>query len=100
MIVNKCKGLIYRAHVNEYYKDGMFRKDVRLKLLKRRSCKGCQACGVLLDTVQEEYREGLYLDMTGVEPYSAYQLKLQWSPSYSSFEYDGEPELYLYKVEG
>jgi len=44
---NKCKGRIFRAHVNRYLtKKGGYVYQEKMTPLKRMSCKGCDRCVV------------------------------------------------------
>lgn len=57
--IEGCKGVIYRASVSNYYKDGNIGFNTKLRKLKRKSCKGCGNCGWLEDDLQEFlYNEG------------------------------------------
>lgn len=49
----QCKGLVFRGYRNSYYKDGKFELKQGIKLLKRKSCPGCEQCGYLLDDLKE-----------------------------------------------
>jgi hypothetical protein len=50
----ECKGLIFRAHINTFINvKGVYVVTKRLTPLKRKSCKGCEKCGWMMDEMQE-----------------------------------------------
>lgn len=58
-----CKGLVFRAHVNQYLQNGRIVQHKELRLLKRRSCPGCKDCEWLL----EQLSESLNLEMVNLD---------------------------------
>lgn len=51
--IEHCKGIYFRGFYNQYYQDGKFEIKQGIKLLKRKSCPGCNKCGFILDNLQE-----------------------------------------------
>lgn len=52
-MVDECRGLWFRGYSNIFYSDGRFEKKQGIRLLKRRSCKGCYKCHLLLHNARE-----------------------------------------------
>lgn len=50
----ECNGLIFRGYSSTFYKDGHIGQKQGVRLLKRKSCPGCEKCGWLLDEISEE----------------------------------------------
>ena len=57
-----CKGLIFRGYNSQFfdYKNKRIEKKEGLKLLKRKSCKGCSYCGFYFDDMYD------MLEMDGI----------------------------------
>ena len=51
--VDVCKGLVFRAYRTQWFNCNGIGQTVRLKLLKRKSCTGCEHC----DYYQEFFDE-------------------------------------------
>lgn len=51
--IDHCKGLLFRGYTSQYYQNGKFELKQGIKLLKRKSCPGCNECVFLLDNLQE-----------------------------------------------
>jgi hypothetical protein len=51
--IEHCKGLTFRGFYNQYYLDGKFEIKQGIKLLKRKSCSGCEQCFFLHDALRE-----------------------------------------------
>lgn len=49
----KCKGLFYRCRVNKYATWTSVGSKITFRLLKKRSCPGCDRCDSLLDDLRE-----------------------------------------------
>lgn len=39
-----CKGLVFRGYRNEYFHKGTYEIKQGIRLLKRKSCPGCEHC--------------------------------------------------------
>lgn len=52
----KCKGLVFRYSENTFLsvEKGIYQTQARFKVLKRKSCNGCEFCGYLLETLSED----------------------------------------------
>jgi len=50
---NKCKGIIFRCRISLYLTGGGYSEQMRMIPLKRQSCSGCDACGGMLEWLQE-----------------------------------------------
>lgn len=48
-----CKGLVFRGYSNTFKSNNHIGQHQGIKLLKRKSCPGCEVCGSLLDEVSE-----------------------------------------------
>lgn len=52
---DQCKGLFFRARKNWFRNsNGEFVYSVRFRPLLKRSCKGCDKCLYMMDTINEE----------------------------------------------
>ncbi len=50
-----CKGLFYRCSIHNFIdKSGALVSSTKLRPLKRMSCKGCEKCAGILDTLAED----------------------------------------------
>lgn len=56
----ECKGLFFRGTVNIFATAEYVREVRQVKLLKRRSCKGCETCSWMMDEVQEDVNSGSF----------------------------------------
>lgn len=51
---NNCKGLIFRGRVNSYISgNNIITQNKTIRLLKRKSCEGCENCGWFFDSITE-----------------------------------------------
>ena len=52
---HECKGLTFRGRVNEYFDRSTGKIGVKwtLRLLKRKSCPGCEGCGWTFDQMDD-----------------------------------------------
>lgn len=55
---NTCKGQVFRFVTNNYVSNDTIVFSRKLRLLQRRSCKGCGNCGNVIDDINE----GISLD--------------------------------------
>ena len=53
----QCKGLVFRGYRSTFVYDGHIGTRSGLKLLKRKSCKGCPDCKQLWDAFQQDMNE-------------------------------------------
>ena len=53
----QCKGLVFRGYRSTFVYDGHIGTRSGLKLLKRKSCKGCPDCEQLWDAFQQDIYE-------------------------------------------
>ncbi len=84
-----CKGHVFRARVNTYYHQGVFREDRRLTLLKRESCKGCTDCADWLEECLKEDAEAAPRKLDFLENGAKYKLHISGgSPDYSGWYED------------
>jgi len=91
---NHCKGLYFRGIINDYYSNDAFTCKRSIKLLKRKSCKGCPKCGWILDRIKEDIESEVYLELDNIKNGKIYGIKFTYS-SYYIDEYD----FVLYEVE-
>lgn len=72
---NECKGLYWRGSENTYLSShGSVELRKSLRLLKRKSCSGCEDCGWILEEIKDAiYNEALYID--NIEHGQTYMLK-------------------------
>jgi len=74
-VQNTCKGLIYRCRVNNYVNGkGELLSQIRMIPLKRLSCKGCDHCACVIDTLSEDVANDLIPDLTRVVSGKIYKL--------------------------
>ena len=86
----KCKGLYWRARASSHFDHttGNMVVTKRLKLLKRKSCKGCESCNWFFEFMHEEVLNGehdyseKYLD--DIEHGAVYTYKLETSTDFES----------------
>jgi hypothetical protein len=97
-----CIGKTYRGKVSTYIdKSGIIHKDYSLKLLKKKSCKGCKECGydvkdLANDTGINDAIEG----MEKIEDGKLYKLEAEAEWTSEGWEYPKYKELlYYYPVE-
>lgn len=100
IIKDKCKGLCFRAHLNQYlseYNSIEVRKSLRL--LKRKSCKGCEDCYNLLELIKEEIQNDSYTDiLSKIEDGKMYQITTIWHSGTYEYPDDGYNEIYFIEV--
>jgi len=50
-----CKGLVFRGYKSLFYVSAQEKFEMRqgIKLLKKKSCSGCEHCGWLIDNAKE-----------------------------------------------
>lgn len=55
VVEHKCKGLVYRARVNLFYSSyGSIEVRKSLRLLKSKSCEGCEKCSWQEEFIKED----------------------------------------------
>ena len=52
---SKCVGVLVRGIVNIYLHDNVFMENRGFRILKNKSCGGCESCGWILDNLNEFY---------------------------------------------
>lgn len=52
-----CRGLVYKAEVTQYLTQKGIAQTIRLVEQKRLSCRGCEHCAWLYDSLQESLRD-------------------------------------------
>lgn len=73
-----CKGLILKAIVNNFVTESYIAFNTKLQVAKRRSCKGCEQCGWLLDAFADHLgcvESGAIINMEIVQPEKFYKLE-------------------------
>lgn len=90
-----CKGLIFRAHVHSFISSHRsIEVKKSLRLLKRKSCKGCESCEWVWDNMMEDILNGAVEDFAGeIENGKMYKLQWIWSPGPYEYPADGDLEL-------
>ena len=85
--VDKCKGLVFRASVTQWCNCKGIGQTVRLKLLKRQSCTGCEYCGYYSEFFNETEDE-LYLgDLEHGKIYSIdFETSQDWESGHTEVE--------------
>lgn len=96
-IKEACKGLLYRANVNAFVSArGDIIRSIQMRLLKRRSCKGCESCDP-----KKDYLMDVIFEMTeGFSPEQHDIFTLEWEGGRScnsDYEYEDEWNLYWRK---
>jgi len=86
----QCKGLVFRAEVNNYIgKGNSIVFSTRFKFLKRKSCSGCDQCLSMLDQLQDMQEcDGIICDLSKIEDKSLYKLvvtnvRKDWETGYA-----------------
>lgn len=85
---DECKGLFFRCESNYFLSGETYVERTRMRLLKRRSCPGCDKCWPLWDELGEEagnanaaYKGAFTTDPPEIAPYvehgGVYQLRVQ-----------------------
>ena len=49
----ECKGLIFRGFNSTFYSDCRLEKRSGIRMLKKKSCPGCEKCGFLLEDLSQ-----------------------------------------------
>ena len=89
---NNCKGLIFRAHVHSFISSHRsIEVKKSLRLLKRKSCKGCKHCEWIWDEMMNEILDCEIEDFAGdIENGKKYKLNAVWSPGTYEYPDDGD----------
>lgn len=91
--IKGCKGLFWRAEVSTFlsnYQNGynkQLEQRLKLRFLKRRSCKGCEQCDWLWNYLSEDPES--FIDLSEIESGKVYTYKVHSSQGY----YDLYPEI-------
>lgn len=96
---SECKGLIYRANRSQYIQNNIIGERTYLKLLKRKSCPGCEKCGWMIEYLDETISEFL-IDLSRVEDKKMYQLMVSVSGGTYEYPYDVDVEIYIKEYKG
>jgi hypothetical protein len=92
-----CKGLVFRGERNSYSQNCEYlREKISLRLLKKKSCKGCAACGFWWEIFSEDITDYGIPSKNGIEDGKLYR---PVGHTYSSYEgdYDFEWQFEEYK---
>lgn len=75
---HNCKGLIYRARINNYSSNGIIGIKTTFSKLKKKSCPGCQVCAWIEDQLSEQLDYGCVIIPRSlkVKDQSLYELKI------------------------
>lgn len=90
-----CKGLVFRCVVSMCItKHDGFLERRELRLLKRRSCKGCEKCGWIMEYMHEELYDGepdtLLCGLDGGKMYTpTFESWKDWESTYYEMEFAG-----------
>ena len=88
----KCKGLFFRYHSSSYlssHKSIEVRKS--LKLLKRKSCKGCERCEWIWEYIPQDIEdEGMEDYLGNLNNGKIYKLVPVWTPGPWEYPNDGD----------
>ncbi len=91
---NPCKGLYFRGVVSNYSGCNTFVCNKKIRLLKRKSCKGCESCGWILEAISEDISSEIYLDFDKVENGKIYTIGVTYVDGHYGDEFDYNFELY------
>lgn len=81
----ECKGLIFRAWPTIYVNGGEYVETTKMRLLKRKSCKGCPKCDYMMSDLHEQSCDGRGAIMPEIpNPNKMYKLE------YTNIGYDWE----------
>ena len=92
---SECKGRVYRYRVNSFVVRDRIEVKKSLRLLKRKSCPGCEKCGWMDEAIECEidyYNPSDFL--SGLEDGKMYRLCYKWYPG--PYEYPDEGDLEIY----
>ena len=95
----KCKGLFYRYSESTYYSShGSIEQRQSFRLLKKRSCPGCDECAAMLEFLVEDI--GLGVDVRS-KPVAGdvFRLCIESFCYWTDYGNDYDCEIYLLKVE-
>jgi hypothetical protein len=73
----ECKGLFFRGYHSIFWDSKQHKLETKsgLRLLKRKSCKGCEKCGFFLDTINEMMNCG-GLIIPEIEDWGTYSIRV------------------------
>jgi hypothetical protein len=74
---NECKGLVFRGYASSFYdiKRGRVEWREGIRLLKKKSCPGCEECGGMLDSLPDMiYCQGVISPEGGIEDGKLYTM--------------------------
>lgn len=60
-----CKGIVFRGYTNRYYDGSKVVFKQELRILKRKSCTGCERCTWLYEALAEMESSGLVFYLAG-----------------------------------
>lgn len=90
----ECKGLIFRGKKTSYLHNDKYVRQESMSLLKRKSCKGCEKCGWMLEHLNEFLGNSIDPIISEIEDGNLYKLRTinegrDWETGYID-EYDFE----------
>lgn len=88
---NQCKGLYFRGYRSQYFIGDKFESKVGVRLLKKKSCKGCECCGGMLDSMKENINNVYLVQIEDGEIYTPIYTNISrdWETGYID-DYDIE----------
>ena len=72
--VKTCKGQVFRGTINNYVTGERIVSKYELRILKSKSCPGCECCGWLMEMMDECSQEDI-IDFTNLKNGAIYKLK-------------------------
>ena len=87
---NECNGLVFRGNVSLCYTNNDSILERReLRLLKRKSCPGCEKCGWMRDYLKEDLSMDMYDTLLGeIEHGKLYTIHYTWYRDWETGIYD------------
>jgi len=70
-----CKGLVYRCRHTTFMTNRGYEENLKMNLLKKISCRGCENCGGILEMLEEYADQGM-ISIPTMEDGALYTIKI------------------------
>lgn len=95
----ECKGRVYKCYINSYMSRTTIQTHKSLRLLKRKSCQGCDKCGWMDEALQLEIEDDHKIDfLADLENGKMYKLNSTWHPGPFEYPKDGDLEIHFDEI--
>ena len=95
---SNCKGLVFRGYNSTFISGNYVGKHQGIKLLKKKSCPGCEKCDYLLDEINESVACGV-LEMDEIEHGELYSVSVKIDSIDYETGYADNWHAHIYKLE-